>query len=354
MSQETNPPPAKFHSLMTWPVGNILTLLGLDKYPEGTHFIPPPAIPFGKPMDHVRTCLGSVRSFLLAYFIMFYIHGGKNYPAFGTAVEWNLSWMWPIFLRNFLGAWIICGTWDYILYYSSLAPAFKPFKICQKYPIFKQMKHDAFWSTIGTICGSILEVVYCHGAANKTFSMHQTIGEAPVKHIIWILFMTHIREPHDYLRHRLFHPWRLSWFPDIGRFLYKHIHRLHHKSYNTTAFSGLSFHPIEATIYLSANFLAVPFGVHPVIPLALLIDCGFAAWLGHGGFVFPGTGDYYHSIHHFMFDCNYGTQNIGLDWLFGTFAAREEDAKKIWSKRKIGLADNNTNIFTNRNEKKGG
>ena len=24
---------------------------------------------------------------------------------------------------------------------------------------------------------------------------------------------------------------------------------------------------------------------------------------------------------------NYGTQNIGLDWLFGTFAARESDVK---------------------------
>ena len=82
-----------------------------------------------------------------------------------------------------------------------------------------------------------------------------------------------------------------------------------------------------------------------MIPLALIIDCGFAAWLGHGGFVFPGTGDYYHNIHHFTFDCNYGTQNIGLDWLFGTFAAREEDVKNIWKKKKVGLEDNDTVIF---------
>jgi len=61
--------------------------------------------------------------------------------------------------------------------------------------------------------------------------------------------------------------------------------------------------------------------------------------------VFPGTGDYYHNIHHFTFDCNYGTQNIGLDWLFGTFAAREEDVKNIWKKKKVGLEDNDTVIF---------
>ena len=46
--------------------------------------------------------------------------------------------------------------------------------------------------------------------------------------------------------------------------------------------------------------------VHVAVPLALIIDCGFAAWLGHGGFIFPGTGDYYHNIHHTHFDCNYG------------------------------------------------
>ena len=27
---------------------------------------------------------------------------------------------------------------------------------------------------------------------------------------------------------------------------------------------------------------------------------------------------------------NYGTQNIGLDWLFGTFAARESDVKGLF------------------------
>ena len=84
---------------------------------------------------------------------------------------------------------------------------------------------------------------------------------------------------------------------------------------------------------------------HFAIPLALIVDCGFAAWLGHGGFIYPGTGDYYHNIHHTHFDCNYGTVNIGMDWIFGTFAAREEDVKYIWKKQRIGLEDNDTKIF---------
>ena len=47
--------------------------------------------------------------------------------------------MWPVLLRHLLSAWIICGSWDYILYFSPLAPAFKPFKISQKYPVLAQV-----------------------------------------------------------------------------------------------------------------------------------------------------------------------------------------------------------------------
>merc|ERR1712012_1026749 len=243
-------------SLLAWPLGNLAALItGVPNLPANTQFRPPPAKPFGDLIDHLRTCLGSIRSFLFAYVIVFYIHG-DDYPAFGAATTLSWSWMCPLLVRNILSAWAVCGFWDWLMYLSPLAARFKPFKIYPKLPTWSQVRHDAFWTTIG---------------------------------MVWILFMTHLREPHDYVRHRLLHPWRLNWFPgpDPGRFLYKHIHKLHHKSYNTTAFSGTSFHPIENTIFLSAGFLAVPFAVHPVIFVALMVDCGFAAWLGHGGFVFP-------------------------------------------------------------------
>merc|ERR1712037_756668 len=61
-------------SLLAWPLGNLASLLtGVPLLPEGTQFRPPPAKPFGGPLDHVRTCLGSIRSFLLAYLAVFYI-----------------------------------------------------------------------------------------------------------------------------------------------------------------------------------------------------------------------------------------------------------------------------------------
>ena len=87
--------------------------------------------------------------------------------------------------------------------------------------------------------------------------------------------------------------------PDVGKFLYRHVHALHHKSYNPTAFSGTNMHPVEATGYYSAAFIpALWANCHPVFALTGIIDCAIGAWLGHDGFQWPGSGDYFHLLHH--------------------------------------------------------
>ena len=56
------------------------------------------------------------------------------------------------------------------------------------------------------------------------------------------------------------------------------------------------------------------------IPLACIIDCAVGAWLGHDGFQWPGSGDYFHQLHHMHFDCNYGAMHVPIDKWLGTFA----------------------------------
>ena len=90
------------------------------------------------------------------------------------------------------------------------------------------------------------------------------------------------------------------------------VHSLHHKSYNPTAFSGTNMHPVEATLYYTAALIPVSLGLHPVHALgkslvlnlfllnksnsaiAVIVDCAMGAWLGHDGFMWPGSGDYFH------------------------------------------------------------
>merc|ERR1711962_1641904 len=108
-------------SLLAWPLGNLTALItGVPNLPAYTQFRPPPAKPFGDLLDHLRTCLGSIRSFLVAYVIVFYIHG-DDYPAFGAATTLSWSWMWPLLVRNILSAWAVCGFWDWLMYLSPLA-----------------------------------------------------------------------------------------------------------------------------------------------------------------------------------------------------------------------------------------
>jgi sterol desaturase/sphingolipid hydroxylase (fatty acid hydroxylase superfamily) len=136
------------------------------------------------------------------------------------------------------------------------------------------MKHDAFWTTTATIAGSVIEMIICHNMAAGNWSFDKTLAASPYKSAFWILFHCHIQETHFYSVHRFMHPWRVSWLPDVGKFLYRNVHSLHHKSYNITAFSGTSMHPVESTIYYTACMCSIPFGVHPIIPLAMIFDCG--------------------------------------------------------------------------------
>ena len=65
----------------------------------------------------------------------------------------------------------------------------------------------------------------------------------------------------------------------------------------------------------------------------ILISKLLGAWLGHDGFQWPGSGDFFHLLHHRHFDCNYGWPGGHLDWLFGTFVANKEEVSKIWGRR---------------------
>jgi len=222
------------------------------------------------------------------------------------------------------------------------------------------------------VCGSAIECLICHGYSNQYhFSSSFVSGklkfsvEFPnsssttpwsIQTFLLAITMIHWRNIHFYAIHRLMHPWKISWLPkklDIGHFLYKYVHSLHHKSYNPTAVSGTSMHPVEATLYYSAAlmpFFNVALGtssflsanwIHPAIPLCVLVDCGLAAWLGHAGFDFPGTGDIYHQMHHACFDCNYGGSLVPFDYIFGTFASCKQDLKVIWRRKISNISDRN-------------
>ena len=324
---------------LLWPAPHLFDLLSSNE--------PPLVIPpvrsgmFVSVMSHLVTMVAACRSFLLAYiaihFLSFSGEAGPNpYPAFRSNLQPRIEWFLPILIRNVAAAWIICGLWDGLLHFSPLSKRVAKYKMHSAIQSSQQILHDAVHTTSATICGTLIEAALCMGYSHGYFS-YQTRPNMVVT-VIAALLVSHWRVPHFYVIHRLMHPWRTKFVPDIGRFLYKHVHSLHHKSYNPTAFSGTSMHPVEALLYYSAAFLPVFFGVHPVVPLTCVVDCAVGAWLGHDGFHSPGHGDYFHELHHWYFDGNYGggAPFLPLDEWFGTLLTCKEDLKKNWAK--VGCA----------------
>jgi sterol desaturase/sphingolipid hydroxylase (fatty acid hydroxylase superfamily) len=110
-------------------------------------------------------------------------------------------------------------------------------------------------------------------------------------------------------------------------------------------------HPVEATAYYSAALIPVLFGAHPCIAVGCIIDCGVGAWLGHDGFQWPGSGDYFHQLHHAHFDCNYGAMHVPIDKWLGSYAGSKADVKAIWGAKTSGAEGNETPVHASSTSK---
>lgn len=313
---------------LTWPFGYVASAVLRPEDEKPTKNTAHPTLDL---VGNITSVVASLRATIMAYLAIYSLYDERNpYPAFGPAMTLDSCWIWPILVRNILSTWIIAGSWDYFLYFSPLKAKLAKYKMNPNYPSAAQFRHDALHCTIASVCGTAIEVLLCFLWANNYASYEPTIMGRPWFHLCLAATITHWRIPHFYAIHRLMHPWKTTLVPDLGKLLYRHVHSLHHKSYNPTAFSGTSMHPVEATLYYSAAFLCLPLSPHPVIALACIIDCAVGAWLGHDGFQAPGSGDMFHQLHHTHFDCNYGASHVPMDHWMGTFAGQKSDLKKIW------------------------
>ena len=75
-----------------------------------------------------------------------------------------------------------------------------------------QLRHDAIWSTIATLCGTGMEVMLCYCWANDYIHIrHQKMSESMLLYTIMALGTLHFRTPHFYWIHRMMHPWRVRF-----------------------------------------------------------------------------------------------------------------------------------------------
>ncbi|CAF1213307.1 unnamed protein product [Rotaria magnacalcarata] len=106
---------------------------------------------------------------------------------------------------------------------------------------------------------------------------------------------------------------------DIGAFLYRHFHSLHHQSRNPGPWSGLSMHPIEHFIYNTCAYFPLLLSCHPLNFLDAKFHVDITPIGGHDGYGDPAGGADLHYSHNAVFECNYGSSLIDFDSLFEAY-----------------------------------
>ena len=197
--------------------------------------------------DNLTAFASALRSFILAYVAIYWLYDDNQYPAFGRGktprimVHWNkhclftgknLNWEWmqPILVRNVIATLVICGFWDWFLYFSPLKDKLHKYKVESFYkirhdqyfnaysfqlnpaiPSTKQILHDALYTTLASLQAGGLEIGLCWAWSNGYLHMrHESISEAPLTYAILAITTTHWRIPHFYFIHRIMHPWRVD------------------------------------------------------------------------------------------------------------------------------------------------
>jgi len=247
----------------------------------------------------------------------------------------SFSWIWKVYAFNLCVMVLFFGGWHWIIYSSPLAKAHVLWE--KKYNPTNQYEEDAsnlnreiLYTTLGILQSATFQIVVMHLWAKGYVPYYTDFWSRPAYSLFWLFFVTYFREFHFYWAHRAMHPWKweLPILGDVGNFMYKNFHKLHHKSYNPGPWSGLSMHPVEHFLYYTVTLTCLFVPLHPIHFLYCKFHADIAPIGGHDGFANPGGDADFHYLHHAKFECNYGVPLIDFDSLFGTWVEYDDYKKK--------------------------
>lgn len=329
----------------TWPIGSVVAL-AIDamrakapssKKSDQHAFAVPSA--FAPLSDHVAMQIGCIPRLLLCYFIFatYYV----DWRVWAQTL--SLSWALPIILRD-VAICLLVGSVDSFLLLSDFSPfknSMARHKFNPRYPNLmthngtSSLVREAFWCCVTAAIAGCMEVGVLHCYASGVCLAYYTSDAwwTDARTVILMVTWFYTQNVQFYTMHRLLHKWGTTSIPDVGAWLYKHVHSLHHESKNPTAFSGISMHPIEGVLYLSYALFPVLLGGHFFAFFYIKTNLIAAAMLGHSAFESPGTGSMPHYLHHSLVQVNYAESHVPLDYWLGTWAATEAEAAASIKKR---------------------
>jgi len=214
---------------------------------------------------------------------------------------------------------IVAGAGYYLFYVWKRKDWFK-YKIQEKMPSAKHLRHEIFWSVVSRIIIGFLLVAIVHNLGYS--QVYFDISEYGIAYLIAsALGLVVIHDAYFYWAHWLMHK----------PALYKYVHKVHHHSTNPTPLASFAFHPSEALAEI-AIFPLLLFLV-PLHPGAILFLVAFQLIFnvyGHSGYelmprwwVTHPVAKYFntsthHNLHHKEFHYNFGLYFNHWDRWVGT------------------------------------
>ncbi len=182
-------------------------------------------------------------------------------------------------------------------------------------PDREEIKKSLKWSFY-SVSGNVVLMMPIHFAIASGYSkLYTDVSEYGwgwmIGQVVLLLIIT---ETLIYWTHRALH----------GDFLYKHIHKSHHQFVVTTPWAGVAFNPLDSFAQALPHHLCVfLFPMHFGVYVASVSFVTLWAVMIHDRLSFmPWRGINYtghHTLHHWLYDCNYGQFFTFWDRIGGTY-----------------------------------
>jgi sterol desaturase/sphingolipid hydroxylase (fatty acid hydroxylase superfamily) len=200
----------------------------------------------------------------------------------------------------------------------------------------KQWLHEIKWSLAAQL-GFIAGLLIFGNGRSPGLLVQLDTGNLAILVASLAVFVV-IDDAWFYWTHRLLH---------ANARLYKSIHKIHHRSIDTTPLTGLSFHPLESFIIaVPGGVLPILIGVQPNFLIASLLISTLNNICGHNGFEWAPrwrdrvpvlrlkTPSIHHNLHHEKSRGNYGLYFTYWDTWMGT-EFRDYETRKVALRERI-------------------
>jgi lathosterol oxidase len=215
------------------------------------------------------------------------------------------------------------------LFFSYAGKKWKDYKINKGTVHFSQLKREITYSLFSLLIFIIFGFLTYSLYLNGYTLIYSFIEERGFIYFFISFFLTLVlHDSYFYWTHRFMH---LPW-------VFPFIHKTHHLSHHTTAFSALAFHPGEAIIQVAfIPLLTLFLPLHPIIIYCFIIYNLVVNILGHSGYEFFSkkfrksllgrfsNTPFYHHLHHFDMKKNYGLYLSLWDKMMGTYNKNTEN-----------------------------